>query len=131
MKSILVGLSLIFLISNPSRAGAKIGPHGGYLAMAGLYYSELIPDSDGSFHIYLLDVDLKNPMVKDSEVQAWFISEKSSIELKGAASGADHFDCVPQSQVLRSKTLLVKTKRGQAEGHETIYKLPQVHRKNK
>ncbi len=130
MKSILAGLMIIFSLSRYSEAGPKFGPHGGYLAMVGLFYSELMQDSDGSFHIYLLDVDLKNPVVKDSEVQAWFILGNTSVELKCEAIGGDHFDCVPRSKVLKSKILLVKAKRVQVQGQETIFKLPNIQKIN-
>ena len=43
----------------------KPGPHGGHIRMPANFHTEVIQDLDGSFHIYLLDMQFKEPIVKN------------------------------------------------------------------
>lgn len=45
------------------------GPNGGEIRMPGAYHTELVKRSDTSFLVYLLDLEFRNPLVKDSKVQ--------------------------------------------------------------
>lgn len=48
----------------------KPGPHGGAIRMPGAFHTELVKESPTKFKIYLLDIDFKKPVTKNSEVKA-------------------------------------------------------------
>ncbi len=70
MKNTKLILSLILLASLKLFAHGenKPGPHGGFIKMPGAFHTEIVPNTDSSFKLYLLDINWKNPSVKDSSL---------------------------------------------------------------
>ncbi len=124
MKKLLFVSCLFYGVFSFSHGGDKPGPHGGYVEMPGLLHTEVVPDKDGSFHIYLLDIEFKNPTVKNSEVQAWLTvaASKDKIELKCETMEDTHFHCIPPKKYSKATGLIIKAKREQAQGNEVTYK---------
>ena len=124
MKKVYMMIALFYSISALSHGGDKPGPHDGYIQMPGAFHTEVVAGPQGSFDIYLLDVEFKNPTVKDSEVQAWLSSGKKKSDLKCDVMEQNHFHCVPSNTSFKGKELIVKAKREQMQGNEAKYKLP-------
>lgn len=110
-----------------SHGEEKPGPNGGFIAMPGPFHTEVIPHKDG-FHVYLLDIEFKNPTVKDSEVQAWVLNgKKKKTDLSCKVSDETSFHCAAKGKLPKAGQLVIKAKREQAQGNEAVYKLPLKH----
>lgn len=102
----------------------KPGPNGGHIKMPANFHTEVIADEDGSFHIYLLDMQFQNPTIKNSEIKAYVISKKKRTNLKCNVMGANHFHC-KAAKPIKSGSLIVKAKReGTWASMEAKYDLP-------
>lgn len=121
---ILTTLALLLPVSAWSHGEDKPGPHGGHIRMPGAFHTELILDKKHEAHIYLLDMDFKNPTVKDSSVQMKAKAGKKEISYKCEVMGTDHFHCVPEGKVPNKAELIVQATREKAVGNEALYKLP-------
>ena len=55
----------------------KLGPNGGYIQMLGSFHTEIVPFSDKSIKVYLLDFNFKNPEVKKSQVKLEVLNKKT------------------------------------------------------
>ncbi len=102
----------------------KLGPHKGIIQMPGAFHTEVVQNKDGSFRIYLLDIEFKNPIIKNSEVKVKIKSGRST-ELKCMAM-SDYFHCLgtKKATVEDQSELLIIAIRDGAKGNEAIYKLP-------
>lgn len=100
------------------------GPHNGYIRMLGAFHVEAAADTDGSFHVFLLDVNFKNPTIKDSSIEMALVQESKKNPFKCDVMGNNHFHCKPIGKYnLKTGKLLVKAKREGAVG-EGSYDLP-------
>lgn len=121
-----INISATLLIGSAASAHGedKSGPHGGHIRMPANFHTEVVADSDGSFHIYLLDMQFENPVIKNSSIKAYIQSSKKKLNLKCAIMGTDHFRCSglkPQ----KSGSLIVNAKRdGIQASMEAKYELP-------
>lgn len=97
------------------------GPNGGAIRMPGSFHTELIVLKEG-FKILLLDVSLKNPITKDSSLQAKLIVGNKEQKLECQAH-PDHFFC-PTSKMPSSGKLILKASRANLQGAEVVYELP-------
>ncbi|WP_246838640.1 hypothetical protein [Leptospira stimsonii] len=97
------------------------GPNGGAIRMPGSFHTELIVLKEG-FKILLLDVSLKNPITKDSSLQAKLIAGNKEQKLECQAH-PDHFFC-PTSKMPSSGKLILKASRANLQGAEVVYELP-------
>ncbi len=122
----LVGL---FLSSSSSYGHGedKPGPHKGFIQMPGAFHIELVPVSNTEFKVYLLDIEWKNPIVKNSEVQMRHSFGKRSFNAacKPATPEADYFSCVfPEKINTKRGNIEIKATRDSAAGNLASYKLP-------
>lgn len=117
---------IVFLISTIALAHGedKPGPHGGHIRMPANFHTEVVVDQNGSYHVYLIDMQFQNPVVKNSSIKAYIQNAKKKMNLKCAVMNADHFHCAgwkPQ----KSGTLIIKAKRdGVAASMDAKYELP-------
>ncbi|MEQ1722148.1 MAG: hypothetical protein ABL930_03170 [Pseudobdellovibrio sp.] len=103
----------------------KPGPNGGHIKMPANFHTEVIADKDGSFHIYLLDMQFKNPTVKNSEIKAYVINGKKKTSLKCSVMGENHFNCKGRKPVKSANSLVIKAKReGTWASMDAKYSLP-------
>ncbi|HPI39420.1 MAG TPA: hypothetical protein PLJ21_01365 [Pseudobdellovibrionaceae bacterium] len=102
----------------------KPGPHGGFIRMPGAFHTELVPDSDVEFKMYLLDVNWQNPSVKDSAVDIKIMNESTSAAVS-CKQGVDFFQCqLVKGFTLEKGKLSVKASREKAIGGKVFYNLP-------
>ncbi len=125
MKQLLIGLMLALSITQAFAHGEdKPGPHGGNIKMPANFHTEVIADQDGSFHVYLLDIQFQNPTIKDSEIKAYAKNGKKRTNLKCSVMGTNHFHC-KAAKPIRSGSLILKAKReGTWASMDATYDLP-------
>lgn len=103
----------------------KAGPHGGHIRMPGAFHTELVLNKDQDLQIYLLDMNFKNPSIKDSKVEVYAKSNSGTqVTFKCPTMGGDHFHCLPEMKFPLNGELVVKAVREKAVGNEAVYKLP-------
>ena len=93
--------------------------------MPGAYHVELVPSSKNEVRIYLLDLDWKNPSIKDSSAELK-ISSLPNTKLNCSPTKENYFTCpLPKDFNLDSKgEILVLSKRESQIGNEAKYELP-------
>lgn len=116
-------LSIVFLSAVALAHGEdKPGPNGGYIQMPGSFHTEVVPEQDGSFKVYLLTLQNQDPTIKNSSVTASIVNGKKKQKLNCMAMG-EHFHCMTKSG-LKAGTLVILANREGAVGIEAKYKLP-------
>lgn len=124
-KSICTFLGLLVLPSMGFSHGEdKPGPHKGYIQMPGGFHTELVPISASRMHVYLLDLEWKNPLIENSSVELRHSFGKRSLNAKCSAA-KDHFVCeFPDKVNMKKGQIDVKATRDHAAGNIAIYNLP-------
>ncbi len=131
----LIGLLsvLIFLtVAPPSRADDEAeekkveppAPHQGRIEVAGPYRLELILEKDGTLKIYLLDKDLKNEMVQNSEVGVFVKSGNTESEMTCKPIEVTHFECKQTGKKFKKGELLISSRRDNIRAEEIKLKFP-------
>lgn len=116
-------ISLLFSINAFAHGEDSPGPHNGYIKMLGAFHVEAAQDTDGSFHVFLLDVAFKNPVAKNSSVEL-SVKQKAETKFTCEIMGNNHFHCVPPKKTsLDRGKLIIKANREGATG-EAQYNLP-------
>lgn len=125
MKQLLIILSLLVSTNVFAHGEGSYGPNKGYIRMPGSFHTELVPQTDGSFLVFLLDLQNKNPMIKDSSVDLEIKSSKESVQFMCMTMGT-HFHCTSDKKVkiLPDSKVILKTKRLGIKAREAIYELP-------
>ena len=104
------------------------GPHGGVVRMPGAFHTEVLPLSENSIAVYLLDIQFKNPTRVDSSVEATAASGTGEQSLSCAPKG-DRFECsLPGGATLSSGELFLRAIRNGVQGAQIEYALPLVRR---
>lgn len=120
MKALLaLFLTSLLSVSAFAHGEDKPGPHGGFVRMPGLFHTEVAFDTkDDSFHLFLLDVEFKNPTVKNSSVEAVVEQgKKSKVSFSCSVMGGNHYHCKPQRPYSKSNgKLVLKATRDGAAG---------------
>lgn len=97
----------------------KPGPNGGFIRMPGVFHTEIVFDKkDDSFHLFLLDIEFKNPTVKNSSVDAMLEQKRNKkVKFSCEVMGGNHYHCKPDKGYSKdSGKLTLKVKRDGAEG---------------
>jgi hypothetical protein len=106
-----------------AHGGDEPGPHGGFIQMPANFHTEVISNKDASFSVYLLDMEFKNPLTKNSDVKAWVTLNKKKTDLV-CKPEPDHFVC-KGSKSLNTGTLFVRaTRDGSVAAMDASYELP-------
>lgn len=122
MKKLLILILLTISIESLGHGEDKFGPNGGYLKMPGVFHTEVVPEKNGKIKIYLIDINFKNPTLKNSMLTAAINSDKKK-ELK-CTTKRDHFICDTAKADLTKGTLTIVAVRNTVKGAEAIYQLP-------
>lgn len=102
----------------------KPGPYGGFIRMPGAFHVELVPMGATKAQIYLLDIQFKNPSLKNSAVKLRFKNEKVT-EAKCAKKDSAYLCEFPAGIDLSSSgTLLLQATREGQKGVEVSYPTP-------
>lgn len=126
MKKILSLATVYLILTNTVLAHGenKFGPHEGYIRMPGSYHTELVQSHDDSFSVYLMDVNNKNPEVKNSSVKLTYINKNKSISFTCFPID-DHFSCKPDEKINSIKgKLIINAIRLNVKSNDAIYELP-------
>ncbi|KHD89626.1 MAG: hypothetical protein OM95_02565 [Bdellovibrio sp. ArHS] len=102
----------------------KEGPHGGHIRMPGAFHTELMLDEKHEAHIFLLDMEFKNPTVQNSKIEVYALNGKTKVNFQCSIMGKNHFHCVPEKKYPLKGELRVKAVRDNLPGNEVSYKLP-------
>lgn len=122
--ALLMGYLVIF-ISYVARAHGEAtpGPHGGVIRMPGAFHTEVVPGKD-KLDVYLLDMDWRNPVTKDSSVVAIIKVNSKSHGLDCKTNDKKFVCLLPQGTKLDKGELSIKASRSGTPGIEMKYKLP-------
>jgi len=103
----------------------KPGPNKGYIRMPGAFHTEVVPNGDDSFTVFLLDVHFKNPTTERSSVVA-SINIGTVVTPVVCAPKDSVFECtLPKNTKLTEGTLeIVATRQGSVAGGPARYLLP-------
>lgn len=99
------------------------GPHGGHIQMPASFHTEVIAKEDRTFHIYLTDMEFKNPVTKKSEVKATYAANGKKVDLK-CRIRADHFVCQGTGKMTSGTLSLQATRDGVTATSQAEYTLP-------
>ena len=122
MKSLLTLLILTASLNTFAHGEDKFGPNGGYLKMPAGFHTEVVPEKDGKLKVYLLDINFKNPTVKNSKVTA-SVNNGSKKDFTCKAK-RDHFICDTTKAELAKGTLNITAERSSVKASEAVYELP-------
>lgn len=126
MKTYLFIVALLISVNSFGHGENKPGPNGGFIRMPGVFHTEVVPDQkDKSFHLFLLDLEFKNPTIKDSSVEAVLEQKRNKkVNFSCEVMGGSHYHCKPDKNYNNeSGKLTIKAKRDNAIG-TSIYELP-------
>lgn len=102
----------------------KPGPNGGFIRMPSAFHTEVIVTSPNTLKVYLLDMQWKNPSIKDSFL---FVSlAKDKIQKINCTIETNYYVCMfPKNVDLSQKgELFVEAKREGQVGKVVSYELP-------
>lgn len=103
----------------------KPGPHGGFIKMPGAFHTELKPQGKSKLQVYLLDIDWKNPSVKDSDLKVTHETGQQSVEARCRVEKLSYICHFPEKIDLTQKgRLQVEATREKQKGNEVTYDLP-------
>jgi len=126
MKKILIAAILAGSLNVLVHGEDKKGPFGGYLQMPGTFHTEVVPDKrDKSFHIFLTDLEFKNPTVKDSSLDVTYENEgQKPVKFKCEVMSGNHFHCIPGKDYPNDKGTLVLNANRMKQKGTAKYPLP-------
>lgn len=123
MKNIFLLLSLAITTNAFAHGEDKYGPNMGYIRMPGSFHTELVPQKDGSFLVYLLDLQNKKTATKDSSVELE-IKTDSNRKIFNCIVSVDHFQCKNNEGKIEKGNVEVTAKRLGIQAKKAIYELP-------
>ena len=116
-------ITSIFLTENTYAHGMnKHGPNGGFIQMPGTFHTELV-ENGKDFHVYLLDISFKNPMVEESKVSLKYKADKDFV-VECRPEGNKFVCPKPKVGMDSLKEIIVTAKRDKSMGHDAVYKWP-------
>jgi hypothetical protein len=103
----------------------KPGPNGGFIQMPGGFHTEVVPAGKNNIKVYLLDLDWKNPITKDSSVVA-ILKKGKQTERANCKSETNYFSCFFSAQAdLKAKASLeIFATRDKQAANVAVYELP-------
>lgn len=123
----ILGLATLFVTSTAYSHGEdKAGPHGGEIRMPGAFHTEIVQKKNDTFFVYLLDMNWKNPSVKNSSIKASITVDSQNINLNCIAS-KQYFECKSVKKLLTFKNgdeLTINAVRENVSGGLAVYELP-------
>jgi dipeptidase len=115
-----------FIISTSAFAHGedKYGPNKGYIKMPGSFHTEVIPATDGSYRVYLLDLSNKNPTVKDSTLEFQIKDAEVITVFDCKPVESSHFNCISKNKIENKGQIILTAKRLGIQAKPTTYDLP-------
>ncbi|QDK42354.1 hypothetical protein DOM21_13050 [Bacteriovorax stolpii] len=120
---IAISLCLLTLSSLSFAHGMnKYGPNGGYVKMPGAFHTELV-DKGAKMHVYLLDMNFKNPTVINSIVK--IVYKGTSNTEYSCSKDSNYFVCdKPSGGLMGYKEIAISAVRNNNKAMVAIYNLP-------
>ena len=122
MKALLTSILFIASVKAVAHGEDKLGPNGGYLKMPGAFHTEVVPEKNGTIRVYLLDINFKNAMVKNSTVTASI--NTGTVKSLNCSSKRNYFTCDTKKGDLKKGTLNISAERNNVKADEAVYPLP-------
>jgi hypothetical protein len=125
MRSLLVTALILVSMNVFAHGGDKPGPNGGEVQMPGAFHTEMIRDNDNQdVMVFLLDMEFKNPTLKDSSVTAFYQKGKTNVAYT-CSPMHNHFHCVAAKKFKFEKDgeIHITAVREKAKGNEAVYKI--------
>lgn len=125
MKTLFIILSLLITSNVFAHGEDKLGPNNGFIRMPGTFHIELVPQMEGTFLVFLLDLQNKNATIKNSFVKLKIKNEKNTIDLS-CRPMEDHFICTNSRKFisLPNTQIIVEAKRLGIDAKEASYDFP-------
>ncbi len=124
MKNMLILLTAIVPTFVFAHGEDSAGPHSGFIKMPGTFHLELVPEGKREFKLYLLDMNWKNPSMKDASVSVSYANAK---KMKATCTpSTDFYRCQFPSSIDLSKkgVIYIESQREGQKGNEVSYQLP-------
>ena len=102
----------------------KHGPNKGYIKMPGAFHTEVVPSSDGSYRVYLVDFYNKNPTVKNSAVEFQIKDGEEVIVFDCKTVKNSYYDCTSKEKNRNKGQIILTAKRLGSQGRPAVYDLP-------
>ncbi len=99
------------------------GPHGGHIKMPANFHTEVVAKGDQTFHVYLIDMEFKNPVTKKSEIKVTHLSDGKKADLK-CRTRKDHFICQGKEKMNSGSLAIQATRDGVVATSQAEYTLP-------
>ncbi len=102
----------------------KYGPNGGFVRMPGAFHTELVPAEAGQVKVYLLDINWKNPITKNTKLEMAY--KGSTVETAKCEIKADYYSCRFSNAIdlkKKGQIQLLAEREGQ-KGQPAVYELP-------
>lgn len=125
MKYLFFISTIAFNLSAYAHGENKLGPHDGYIRMPGSFHTELVPNHEDAYSVYLMDVNNQNAITKDSNVKLTYQSLKGKKIDFTCFPVDDHFTCKLGNKInSKEGKYLLKATRNKVEGKVAEYPLP-------
>ena len=122
---LLVLLSNIIISTSAFAHGEdKYGPNKGFIKMPGAFHTEVVPSTDGSYLVYLVDFYNKNPTVKDSTVEFQVKNDDKVITFDCKIVNNTYYKCTTNEKIKANGQIILTAKRLGSQGRPAIYDLP-------
>lgn len=127
-RSIILIILLLLPLAVWGHGENSAGPNKGFIRMPGPFHTEVVPIGGNQFKVYLLDINFKNPSVKNSTLQLIF-ADKLSTPAHCSIDNKTYYLCsFPKSLAMNKGTrLILNSQREGQKGMEVIYELPLQH----
>jgi hypothetical protein len=120
---LLLTLSVFSLAASSWGHGMDLpGPHGGEIRMPAAFHFEALMTTPRSLKVYVLDMEIKNPSIKNAKVSALVQKSAGSDSLK-CRPKADYFECPLRSALEPGDKIVVSGNRDDAVG-VSVYQFP-------
>ena len=114
----------LFLTNVQAHNEDKPGPNGGYIRMPGAFHTEVVPEKAGAFRLYLLDVNIENPLATGPAPKAELVIGKQKTAFNCLVQKENYFECTPTTKVSLAKGQLHLTVQREKLSGEAQYQLP-------
>ena len=126
MSKVLFAMYVVIFFSLKvfSHGEDKPGPNAGYVRMPSGFHTELVPKGANQFYVYLLDINWKNPSVKNSSVG--LVYNNSGEKMKAdCVQKSNYYECrFLQKIMLNHGSLELTAMRESMKAPAAIYELP-------
>jgi hypothetical protein len=122
-----ISSNFLFIVSKGFAHGTnELGPNQGLINMPGNYHTELVALKNGTFKVYLIDINFKNPTTLNSSVSLKLISNKKTIDFKCSPEPQNYFLCASSDikKIPNTGKVEIKSMRDKSQGGVATYELP-------